>query len=119
MHVIDINLLCSGVANAVEQVQIGFRSHTETSEVLDRLWCLQDQIARLVESASEFQEETFDLLKRRHPDLIRDIEDVLNFTEKLHLNTASAMSAACCAIRRSLKTLRHLEEQFATVPARL
>jgi hypothetical protein len=89
-------------------VRLWFRSSVDTSELLDRFCCLQDQVSRLVESASDAREETFDVLKRKHPDLIRDIIELVSFTEKVHLNNASAVSHACSAISRSLARLEYL-----------
>jgi hypothetical protein len=111
MDTIDIDRLCKNVANAVEQVRIGFRSDIGTSGVLDGFWGLQDQLSRLVESASDRREETFDTLEREHSGLIQDIADLLSFTKKSQSKNAPAVSSASYAISRSLSTLDHLAQQ--------
>ena len=111
METVDIEGLCDNVAKAVERVRIGFRSKLDTSELLERFWCLQDHVTRLLESASDSRQQTFDILKRMHPRLIRDILDVLHFTEKTQFKNASAICAAGHNINRSLAKLEFLREQ--------
>ncbi|MGI9069771.1 MAG: hypothetical protein ACR2JB_00195 [Bryobacteraceae bacterium] len=117
MDTIEVDQLCNDVAKAVEQLRIGFRANLDTPEVLDRFWCLQDQLARLIESASDRREETLDVLKRTHPGLVRDILNVLSFTEKLHFDNTSAGRTASLAINRSLAKLQYIVEQGRNMAA--
>ena len=111
MTTADIERLCDDVARAVEQVRKGFRSKLDTPEVLDRFWCLQDQVNRLVESASDCPSQTFDVIKETHPRLIRNILDVLNFAEKTQFSSAPAITTSVLRIDRSLAKLEFLREQ--------
>lgn len=117
METADIERLCDDVANAVERVRIGFRSKLTASEWIDRFWCLQDQVARLVESASDFQQQTFDIIQRAHPRLIPNIVSVLHFTEQMRSQHASAISAAILRINRSLIKIEFLREQKSAMVA--
>lgn len=116
MDMIDIDRLCNNVADAVERVRTAFLSEIDISEMLDRYWCLQDQVYRLVESASDHREETFDILERKHSRLIQDIVDSLRSTE-MHLKRSSAVSSASLAISRSLSTLDQLGQQSSVLAA--
>ena len=117
MNTIDIDGLCNGVARAVEQASIGFRLDMGTAEVLDRFWCLQDQVSRLVESACDHGRETFDILERKHPGLIQDIVRLLDLAEKLHLKHAPAVRGASSAINCSLARLHSLGQQPSVMTA--
>ena len=119
MDAIDIDELCADVSKAVGDIRMGFRSNIDTAEVLDRFWCLQDQISRLVESAVDRRQETLHLLKQRHPRLIQNVIDVLSFAEKLHITDRSAIAAATFAINRSLEKLEYLREQANVAAARV
>src|SRR3954447_7504453 len=118
MDTVDIERLCASVENAVEQVSIGVQSKIDSPKLLDRFWCLQDQVTRLVESASDSRQETFEVLKKMHPALIQNIRDALNFARKLHFDSASALSGAAAAINRSLTKLEQLREQDNVVAAK-
>jgi hypothetical protein len=108
---LNIDRLCNDVADAVERIRIAFRSNIDIPELLDRVWCLQDQVSRLVESAFDQRQETFDVLREKHPGLIQDIMDLLGLTEKLHFADPSAIRAASRSINRSLGKLEQLREQ--------
>ncbi|MFL6354568.1 MAG: hypothetical protein ACJ74Z_22335 [Bryobacteraceae bacterium] len=114
----EIATLFKNIASTVEQVTLAFRSSVCTREMRNRFWCLQDQIARLVELASDRREETFEILRQKHPRLIRDILDVLSSRDKQRVSRASAVNRASAAINHSLTRLEYLREESSAVAAR-
>ena len=117
MRTNEMEELCKNVENAVEQLRTGFRSKIDTPEMLDRFWCVQDHLARLVDSASDYQQDTFDILRRNHPRLIRNIIDVLSFTDRGQLRSLSAVNRATLAINGSLAALEYLREEGRAMAA--
>ena len=105
------NLIIAGVVTALQEVRKTFQQRTKTSEVLDAFWCLQDQVHRLVENASDHPDEAFHLIESAHPHLVRDIAELLSFALKRSVIQIPAVSQSCSEINDSLQRLQNLKYQ--------
>ena len=108
MQLSDIERLCHNVAVCVAEVRAVFRSTAPVPEILDRFWCLQDNLSRLLEAISDYPVETLEALES-HPWLLSDVVDVLEFSSKLQsIRNIAAVRESADAINNSL-----LEIQYA------
>ena len=103
--------ICNDVKHAVLGGGLSIQSGSEVSQVLDAFWRLQDQIHRLVASASDSPSEIFSELRTGCPRLIQDIIALLDFTAKVHFRHIAAIERSCTAINDSLMELEHLKQQ--------
>jgi hypothetical protein len=103
--------ICDDVKRAVRGVRLRIQSGSEVSQVLDAFWCLQDQVHRLVASASDSPYEILSALKTECPRLIQDIIALLDFTAKVHFRHIAAVERSCTALNDSLMELERLKRQ--------
>ena len=114
MNRVPVKDLCHAASSAAARVRDVFRERSDTPEVLERFWCVQDSLDRLVEAASDYPDEVFEVLKREQPRLFQDIIDVLASTAKTRAAHNAGVSAACENINERLVKLEMLKLARAT-----
>jgi hypothetical protein len=109
----EIESLCQNVAASVSEVRAVFRSSLPVPEILDRFWCLQDNISRLLEAISDYPAETLQALEG-HPRLLTDVVDVLEFSAKLpSLRNIAAVRESAASINNSLLEIQYSRQSRA------
>jgi len=103
--------VCRSVEEATAQVREVFRTRMETSEVLDRFWCVQDQLNRLLNTASENPREFFSIQQRAYPSLIWDVIDLISFAAKGNFTRTAAVNQSCESINRLLIEITRLKAE--------
>ena len=113
MQIPDIERLCQNVSVSVSEVRAVFRSALPVPEILDRFWCLQDNLSRLLEAISDYPVETLEALGS-HPRLLSDVVDVLEFSSKLsNLRNIAAVRESADAINNSLLEIQYARQARA------
>jgi NifB/MoaA-like Fe-S oxidoreductase len=113
MEIAQVERLCQNVASSVSEVRRIFRSPLPVADILDRFWGLQDNLSRLLEALTDQPAETLEALER-HPALLTEVVDVLEFSAKLQtLKTIAAVREAGESINSSLVDIQYLRQARA------
>ena len=110
MQTADATELCRSANDAVNQIRPILQGRTDTFQVLDRFWCLQDVLARLVQAVNDAP-----VVAQEYRGLIRRVIEVLSDAKDLHFTSIPAVAAASEAINLSLIELEHASEQMRAV----
>lgn len=109
----DVSELCVMIELAIKEARDVRRRSFQICDMMESLWFLQDSIARLVEAAHDHRAETFEVIDRRYPTLIKDVFDLLTTSRDFH--KVSGVQASCTAINDSLLLLEYLKEESRSV----
>ena len=90
-----VEYICSSVARATARVRQVFRTRTDAPEILNRFWCVQDLLTRLLEMAFENPGDFFSVQQKAYPSLISDVVDVMSLAAKKQFAQMPAVSQAC------------------------
>ena len=100
--------LSAAVREAISAVRSTFTSRSDVAEVLDRFWCLQDNLALLVEAVADRPQEAMEALREQDAIPVENVVDVLTFTSKLKIGKLPAVAESCAKINDSLWKLQTL-----------
>ncbi|MBV8808239.1 MAG: hypothetical protein JO033_06150 [Acidobacteriaceae bacterium] len=101
--------LCVSIAEAVTQAREVFQVRMDVTETLDRFWCVQDQLHRLVNLAAERPGDAFPVQEQAYPSLVPDIVELISFARKGHFTHIAALHQSCEAINQLLLQLAMLK----------
>jgi hypothetical protein len=74
--------ICRSLAEATARASEVFKSKLGTEQIHDRFWCVQDQLSRALESASENSGQFFAYQRNAFPSLFSDVIEMISFTSK-------------------------------------
>ena len=105
-----IEYLYESLSASVIQVTAVFRSSLPVPEILNRFWALQDNLSRLLEAIKDYPTETMRLLER-HPDLLRDIANVLERSSDVQiLSSLAPVRGSAESIHSSLSEIHEARQ---------
>src|SRR5690242_7182463 len=93
----EFDILCSNVAQSVQQIRATFSSNVETSQILARFWALQDHLHRLVDALCDDPDE-LPRVKDNFPRLITDVAEIVSLTPSTNVGRIAAVRNSCCTI---------------------
>jgi hypothetical protein len=101
---------CDLISLALAEIRKGIRARLQPAEFLDSFWRLQDNLARIVDAASDNPTETLRYLKSKHSAFSRNIIAVLSILTNGCWTRNSGIKASCDAVNEMLIKLEQLKE---------
>lgn len=110
MNEVTAEQICHSVAEASGRAREVLLIRVDTEEVLDRFWCVQDQLARFLDAASTAPEEFFNVQQLSQPGLISDVSDLVDSAvRKERVNRIAAVNQCCGSIGALLVKIARLK----------
>lgn len=100
--------ICRSAAEATARLRDVFRVEMEMLAVLDHFWCLQDQLSRLLNSASDNPREFFTVQEEAYSFLFTDVVDVLRLVANSRFIQIAAVKQSCESINSLLTDVTNL-----------
>jgi hypothetical protein len=95
------------VENANRRLQTSIRTRANVEELLDRVWCLQDELRRLLQVVDESP-----WIATQLPGLSSAIINEIRSMDFLKISRLAAVQNACESINQSLILLEKKKEEF-------
>src|SRR5947209_14041269 len=114
-NVDTLDLIVGNVFSAVQHVRGVISFRTQTEDVLQAFWRLQDQTHRLLAHVLDGDVDS-SVLNRNSPNLVPTIVDALDQARKSAIFQIAAVYQACSAINESLLELQRIKYEKRALP---